>query len=139
MKIITILFILIASLSIKAQSSIRLMDLSIMPVPSLESNTNGVQDYQFYFKIDKPENAAQIILKLGSTQGLSDVKQITASVSHNGGSHVINYEGKQYSIRWIEASFTISLTPQELTNANVYTLYIVDNQGLETIRYYLNN
>lgn len=139
MRILIGVIITITRLNIKAQSSIRLMDLIVEPVVSINGqNYSDSYENKVGFKINKPENASQLVLRLGTDKGLSDVKEIIASITHVEGQDIINYNGQQYPIRNKEGAFLINITTAEMQSIKVYTFFIVDDQNEETVHYYLN-
>lgn len=118
---------------------VHLMDLTILPLFNTENVSTDTIDYLFNYKIDMPENASQMVLKLGSIEESSDVMEIVADIIHENGENYISYNNHLYLIYGIQAKLLLSLSKTQIEDTSVFTLYIIDNSGTESNHYYLNN
>jgi CHASE3 domain sensor protein len=90
------------------------------------------------FKVNDQSTANKVFILFGTQQNLGDVKTSEALFTQSGSDYFLTYNGNQYPITEGMANISIELSQTELDNFNYITVYIEDNQGIDTNKLYFN-
>ena len=104
----------------------------------LQQDDSSKVKYTIFFKISEIANAKAVHISLGTEQDVGDVLQIEAMYKLQNGNYFLNYNSKSYAYSNYTSYLEITLLKQNLSNMKYLTLYIDDNDGNVTQKYYCN-
>ena len=128
------------SLTSFSQSTIKIIDLTVNNTTYVDTtgamtNNTGLD---VNFKISNLSTANKAEIYIGTQADLGDVKIAEAVFLQNGSDYLLSYNGEEYAIVDGMANISVELSQAELDTYNYITVYVEDNQGLNTVKLYFN-
>jgi len=128
------------SLASFSQSSIKIIDLTVNSTSYADTSGTIISNtgLNVNFKISDVTTANKAEIYIGTQADLGDVKIAEAIFIQNGGDYLLSYNGNEYAIVDGMANISVELSQTELDTYNYITVYVEDNQGLNTEKLYFN-
>jgi hypothetical protein len=134
--LVIVVFVIIAGSEGKAQTNINLLDLSIMPIISVDNAEQDSIELMVNFKINKPENAAKVHFWMGTAKDSSDILSVTPVFNTTSGKSKLTYNSISTEVVNYQASFKVKLLAREYSSLVKATLFVETKTGQLTSRLY---
>ncbi|MBI4649012.1 MAG: hypothetical protein HY738_21090 [Bacteroidia bacterium] len=110
-------------------STVRLLDLTLIPVVDVNNPTGNPDKYNVSFKVNDVSQASVVHLLFGSVQGQGDILTVEAGIVNTGDGYAVEYGGQQFPVYGIQSSFIVPVTSQQMNDYAVASLYVTDTGG----------
>lgn len=139
---IILLILFLWGFNINAQSqSIQILDISVTPILYSGMNPPAPGDSTellIQFKINNVQNASSTNILFGTAQNIGDILSLQPVFIQNTGDYYLELNGTYYPVNGYNANIKVKLSPQQFTDFNYITLFIVDNNSLLSNKLYFH-
>jgi hypothetical protein len=120
-----------------SQTNVKIMDLAIIPLISMDTTIQDSIELKVQFKINKPAEAAKVHFLLGTARDSSDILIISPPVFiTNGGTTLLTYKGQSDEVKNYQAVFIVKINKADYSDLLKATLFVETNSGQYTTRLY---
>jgi hypothetical protein len=92
--------------------------------------------YEVLFKISNIEDASEIFIKFGTTPDSGDILEIQAQIAIQDSIYIVQYDGDYEEVVGNNVKLYLHPTTQQQDDFQYITLYVEDNQGVNSNRLY---
>lgn len=136
-QVMMMVCVLLAVMSLRAQTTLQIIDLQPIPMMVLDSTGTGIDTNQVKlhigFKINDVSQAKTAHVLLGTTSGASDIALLAADVVESGGLYALELSSTSFNMSNNYAAYLdVVLTTAVFRTLKSVALYVEDNGSVNT-------
>lgn len=121
-------------------TTVKILDIAVNPMVYVNNQTppssSDSTDLLIQFKISDVSQSANVKILLGTTQDLGDVLTLQPNIVLNGSNYYLDWNVNQTLISNHCSKINVRLSSQQFHNTSFITIYVKDNNGLDSNKLY---